>query len=154
MGGANFQCHLIIFTKIYRLDILARAQIPKMDGVAIFVGQQILSHYAVFVLWWQAPFRADHVVLRQVPPKIIVFVLLASIHLVAANDLECLAIHDENTGWAVCPVLATATKGRDIDAFRSAVDRVWARISCLLEQLFWLNDFVDMRLQRIFDVKD
>ena len=97
-----------------------------MDDVPVFVAQQVFCDDAAFKLRRQAPFRADHVVTRQVPPEIVVLFLLAAIHLIAAEDFECLAIHDEDAGWSVGAIFATASQGGHIDAFRAAMDRVRA----------------------------
>ena len=154
VGGADFQRHLVVLAKVQRLDHLACAQIPEVDGVAVFVAQQVFGHDSVFELRRQAPFGTDHVVARQVPPEVIVLVLNAAVHLVAALNFEGLAVHDEDAGGAVGAILATAAKGRDIDAFGAAMDGVGAGIARLGHQLFGFDDLVDLEVHRILDVDD
>jgi hypothetical protein len=125
-----------------------------MDLVAVLVGQQVLGHDAVLELRRQAPFGADHVVARQVPPEIVVLVLLTAVHLVAAEDVEGLAIHDEDAGRAVGAILAAAAQRGDIDALGAAMDRVRAGIAGLGEDLLGFDDLVDLGLQRLLHVDD
>ena len=154
MGGPDFQRHLVVFAQVDGLDVLALAQVPEVDRVAVFVAEQILGDEAALELRRQAPFGTDHVVLRQVPPEIIVLVLLAAIHLVLADDLERLAIHDEDARRAVGAILAATAKARDIDALGAAMNGVGARIAGLGEQLFGFDGLVNLGPQRLFDVDD
>ncbi len=125
-----------------------------MDAVAVLVGQQILGDDPVLELRRQAPFGTDHVVARQVPPEVVVLVLRAAVHFVAADHVERLAIHDEDARRPVGPILAAATEGRDIDALGPAMDGMGAGIAGLGENLLGLDDLVDFRLQRILHVHD
>ena len=152
MRRADFQRHLVVFAQIEGLHHLAPAQVPEVDRMAIFVGHQILGHDAVFILRRQAPFRADHVIARQVPPEIIVLVLRATVHFIAADDVERLAIHDEDARGAVGAVLAAAAQCADINAFGAAVDGVRTGIAGLGEQFLGFDDLVDLGVPRILDV--
>ncbi len=80
------------------------------------------------------------------------FILLATIHLVLANDLERLAIHDKDAGRAVSAVLATATKAGYVNAFGSAVDRMRTRIARFTEHFLRLYRLVNVGLERVFYV--
>ena len=82
------------------------AQIPEMDGVAVFVAEQVLGHDAVLELRRQAPFAGHHVVARQVPPEVVMQLLRAAIDLPAAADVEGLAVHDEDAGGPCVAVRA------------------------------------------------
>jgi hypothetical protein len=70
-GDAHFKRHLVIGAKIDRLDIAPRPQIPKMNPMAILVGEQIFRDNSILELRWQPPLTCHHVVARQVPPEII-----------------------------------------------------------------------------------
>ena len=97
-----------------------------------------------------SPHSLDHhVVARQVPPEVIVQVLAAAIDFPASEDLERLAVHDEDARRPVGAVLAAAAERTDIDAFRSAMDRMRPRIAGLPEHLLRLDDLVDLRLRRM-----
>ena len=150
--GADLQRHLVVFAQVDGLYVLALAQVPEMDRMAVLVGQKVLGHQPVLELRRQAPFRADHVVARQVPPEIVMLVLLAAVHLVAPEDVEGLAIHDEDAGRPVGAVLAAAAQRRDIDALRAAMNGVRARIARLGKDLLGLDDLVDARLQGFLHV--
>ena len=52
-------------------------------------------------------------------------VLGSAIDLPASQDIERLAVHDEDAWRPVGAVLATAAKRADVYAFRTAMDRVW-----------------------------
>src|SRR6056297_2987378 len=90
------------------------AQIPcqAMDISYVWTQEGWLYLAVILELWRQAPFAADHVIARQVPPEIVMLALLAAIRLVAAEDLEGFAIHDEDARRTVGAVLATAAQGR------------------------------------------
>ncbi len=94
------------------------------------------------------PFGTDHIVARQVPPEIVMLVLVAPVDLVAADDVEAVAVHDENAGRARGAVLAAAPERRDINAVRPAMDGVRPRIAGLGEDLFGLDDLVNLRRRR------
>ena len=149
VGRPHLERHLMVLAKVDRLDVLALAQVPEMNAMAILVGKQILGNDAVLELWRQRPFARDHVVTRQVPPEIVVLILRTTVDLVTADDVERLAIHEENSRRAVGAVLAAAAERRHVDAFRPAVDRVRARITGLCEHLFRLDDLVNLRLGRV-----
>ena len=53
--GTNLERHLMIGAEIDGLDVAPRSQIPEMDAMAIFVGQQVLWHDAVLELGRQSP---------------------------------------------------------------------------------------------------
>src|SRR5947209_16340187 len=76
-------------------------------------------------------------------------VLRTAINFPAPKNLERLAIHDEDAWRAGGAVLAAAAERADIDAFRSAMNRVRPRIAGLLEHLLGLDDLVDLGLRRI-----
>lgn len=48
--------------EVDRVDILLAAQIPKMNAIAVFVGEQVFGNDATFELRLQRPVAADHVV--------------------------------------------------------------------------------------------
>ena len=83
-----------------------------MDISYVWTQEGWLYLAVILELWRQAPFAADHVIARQVPPEIVMLALLAAIRLVAAEDLEGFAIHDECARRTVGAVLATAAQGR------------------------------------------
>ena len=101
------------------------------------------------------PLARHHVIARQVPPEIIVQFLRTAIDLPPSEDLEGLAVHDEDAGRSIGTILATAAERADVDAFRPAVNRVRPRVAGLLEDLLGLDDLVNLRLRGIrFGIHD
>src|SRR4029434_9412006 len=76
----------------------------------------------------------------------IVHFLGSAVDLPAAEDVERLAIHDENAWRPVGAVLAAAAERADADTFRAAVDSVGARIAGLPEHLVGLDNLVNLCL--------
>src|SRR5713226_8417627 len=118
----------MVGTEIDRLNVTPGPEIPEVDPMAVLVREQILRHDPILELRRQPPFARHHVVTRQVPPEIIVQVLGAAVDLPAAQDIECLAVHDEDAGRPGSAVLATAAERADVYAFRTAMNRVRARV--------------------------
>jgi hypothetical protein len=73
-------------------------------------------------------------------------VLGAAVDLPAAQDIERLAVHDEDAGRPVGAVFAAAAERADVYAFRTGMDRVGLRVAGLLEHLLGLDDLVNLRL--------
>ena len=65
-------------------------------------------------VWRQSPFTRHHVVAGQVPPEIVVQLLRPAIDLPAAEDIERLAVHDEDAGRPFRVVLTAAAKRANI----------------------------------------
>jgi len=136
----------MVGAEIDSLDVAPGPQIPEVDPMAVFVGEQIFRHDAVLELRRQCPLARHHVVARQVPPEVIMQGLRTAIELPPSEHLKGLAIHDEDAGRSVGAVLAAAAERRDVNAFRSAMNRVWPRVSRLPEDFLRLDDLVDRRL--------
>src|SRR5258705_9459119 len=136
MVGAEIDC----------LDISSSTEIPEVDPMAIFVGEQILRHDPVLELRWQRPLARYHVVARQVPPEVIVQGLRTTIDLPAPEDIECLAVHDEDAGRSIGTILATATESADVNALWSAVNSMGPRVAGLFKDLLRFDYFVNLRL--------
>jgi hypothetical protein len=122
--GTHLKRHLVVGTKIDRLDIAPGAKIPKMNPMTILVGEQIFRDDPVLELRWQPPLTCHHVIAWQVPPEIIVQVLGSAIDLPPAQDIKRLAVHDEHARWAIDAILTAASKCADVDTFRTAMDCV------------------------------
>src|SRR6266436_5626075 len=113
----------MVGTEIDGLNVPPGPQIPEVDPMAVLVREKILRHDPVLELRRQPPLARYHVVARQVPPEIIVQVLGSAIDLPAAQDIERLAVHDEDAWRPVDAVLAAAAERADVNAFRTAMDR-------------------------------
>src|SRR5712664_353976 len=139
----------MVGTEIDRLNVTPGPEIPEVDSMAILVREEILRHDPILELRRQRPLARHHVIAWQVPPEVIVQGLGTTIDLPASEDIECLAVHDEDAGRPIGTVLATATESADVNAFRPAVDRVRPRVAGLFEDLLGLDNFVNPRLGRI-----
>src|SRR5450755_1217903 len=98
-----------------------------MNTVPIPIGQQVFGDDAVLELRRQAPLAGNHIVARQVPPEVVVQLLRPALDLPPAEDLEILAVQQEDSGRAQGAVGAAAAERADVDTLRSAVNRVRAR---------------------------
>src|SRR5438874_7573361 len=139
----------MVCAEIDGLDVSPRPQIPEVDPMTVFVGQQILRHDSVLELRRQRPLARHHVIAWQIPPEVIVQLLRTAIELPPPEDIERLAIHDEDAGRSVGSGLAAAAEGTDIDTFRPAVDGVGPRVAGLVEDFLRLDDLVNPGLSGI-----
>src|SRR5262249_61719180 len=91
-------------------------------------------------------FTSHALAARKAPPEIIMQVLGSATDLPAAEDVKGLTVHDEHARWAIGAILTAAAERADVDAFRTAMDRVGPRVTSLLEHLLRLDDLVDFCL--------
>ena len=136
----------MIGTEIDGLDISPRPQIPEVDPMAILVREEILRHDPILELRRQRPLARHHVIAWQIPPEVIVQRLRTTIDLPPSEDIECLAVNDEDAGRSIGTILASATERADIDTFRSAVHGVGPRVAGLFEDFLGLDNLVNLRL--------
>src|SRR5712675_3596693 len=103
----------MVGTEIDRLNVTSGPEIPEVDPMAILVREKILRHDPVLVLRRQPPLARHHVVARQVPPEVIVQVLGSAVDLPAPQDIERLAVHDEDAWRSIGAVLAATAERAD-----------------------------------------
>src|SRR4051812_11620946 len=149
MRRPHLQGHLMIGPKVDGLNIAPGTEIPEMDLMAVLVREQVFRNDAVLKLRRKAPLARHHVVARQVPPEIVVELLGAAVDFPAAEDIECLAVHDEDAWRSIGTILPAAAERADIDALRTTMDGVWPRIAGLSEDLVGLDDLMDTRPGRM-----
>ncbi len=114
----------MIRAEIDRLDVAPGPKIPKVNVMPILAREQVLGHDPVFELRRQTPLARYHVIAWQVPPEVIVQGLGSAVDFPAPENIERLAVHDENARGSVGAVLAAAAERADVDAFRPAMDRM------------------------------
>src|SRR5260370_31663986 len=136
----------MVGTEIDRLNVTPGPEIPEVDPMAVLVREKILRHDPVLELRRQPPLARPHVVAWQMPPEVIVQVLGTTIDLPASENIECLTVHNEDAGRPIGTILAAATKGADVNAFRPAMDRVGPRVAGLLKDFIGLDDLVNICL--------
>src|SRR5438477_641667 len=96
MGRAQFQNHLLLGAEIQRLDMTTATQIPDVQLMAVFTGEQKLRLEPGLNHFRRAPFTADHGIQSQVPPEIVMEKLWSAVHFPLAEHFEGLAIQHEN----------------------------------------------------------
>ena len=135
----------MIGAEIDRLDISSSTEIPEVDAMAILVREKVLRHDPVLKLRWQRPPARHHVIAWQVPPEVIMQGLGTTIDLPPPENIECLAVHDEDAGWSIGTILAAAAESADVNAFRPAVNRMRPRVAGLFKDLLGLDNLVNLR---------
>ncbi|GBD18865.1 hypothetical protein HRbin27_01365 [bacterium HR27] len=122
-------------------------QVPNMNTVTVFPGQEFLSEYAVFDHPRCAPLARDHRVVAEVPPEVVVEILVATIDLPPSEHLERVMVEDENATGAFS---FRSPECRNVDAVRTAVHGVGPGVIGALVKFFRLDHLDDARCGRIF----
>src|SRR6185312_2741235 len=125
----------VICAEVDRLHEAARMEVPEVQPVTIPVREQILGDQPVLELRRQPPLARDHVVVRNVPPEVVAQPLVAALQLPAPENLERLAVEQEDPWDTVSPVGALAAESADVDALRPAVHSVWPGVAGPADQL-------------------
>src|SRR5215510_2929127 len=136
----------MVGTKIDRLDVAPRPEIPEVDAMAVLVCEQVLGHDSILELRRQPPLARHHVIAWQVPPEIVVQGLGSAINLPASEDVKVLAVHDEDARRSIGAGLTAAPERADVDPVRTAMDSVRPRVAGLLEYLLRLDHLVNLWL--------
>ena len=126
MRGPQLEHQLVLVAEVDGLQVLAGVQVPEVQPAAVLGAEQNLGNEAVLEGIGRAPLARHHGVVPEMPPGVIGEVLRAAIHLPLAQHVEGLVVHQEHAARSLA--LAVAER-RDIDAFRSAVHGVRARVS-------------------------
>ena len=137
---------LVVRAEVDLLQVLALGQVPEVQAAAVLGAEQDFRHQAVLHRVRRAPFAGHHGVVAEVPPAVVAERLRAAVHLPASERLEALVVHDEDAAGRVA--LRVAERGH-VDAARSAMDGVRARVAGLGGQLLRLDHLDDLRGARI-----
>src|SRR5438034_273516 len=130
----------------------ASTQIPDMHLMSIFAAEEEVRLQSVFDHVRRAPFATQQRIETQMPPEIVMQKLWASIHLPLTQDFERLTIEHENTAGTVA---IGGSEGANVNAFRSAVNRMRTRIVSVSKNFFRLDHLDDLWFSRIgLDVDD
>src|SRR5215831_7811736 len=117
-----------------------------MEPSAIPRAEQDFGDQSVFERVRGAPFAGDQGIVAEVPPGIVGEVLLPAVDLPLAAYVERLVIHQE---YSTRTLALAVSQGRDIDAFRPAVDRVRPGIASLVSDLVRLDHLDDLGGPRV-----
>src|SRR5438552_17308235 len=134
MRRTHLENHLLPFAQIERLKMASSAQVPNVHLMAVFAAEKQLRLQSTFNHVRRAPLAAQQGVETQMPPKIVMKKLWSTVHFPLAQNVECFAIEHENAARAVAIGRPERTH---VNAFRSAVNRVRARLISACESLFW-----------------
>lgn len=121
VGRAQLERHLVFLAQVNALRVPPPAQIPEVEPVAVLPLEQQVTPDTVLHHPWCAPLAGDHGVVPQVPPEVVVQVLVAPVDLPAAEHMEAVVVEDED---AAGPVAVGRAQRADVDAVRTAVYRV------------------------------
>src|SRR5215212_5842455 len=111
----------MLLAQIERLDVAALPQVPEVQAMSVLAIEQQLGLDATTDHVRRAPFAADQGVIAEVPPEVVVQVLLAPLDLPAAAHVEGVVVEDEDP---TRPVAVGGTERADVDAVRTTVDGV------------------------------
>src|SRR5205823_7036276 len=141
--GPQFENELILVAEIDRLQMLALLQIPEVEPPAVFGAKQHFRDEPVLERVGRAPFAGDQRVVAEMPPGIISEMLRPAIHLPLPEYLEGLVIHQEDAARSLA---FAVTEGSDINAVRSTMHGMRARITRLVGNLVRLDHLDDLRV--------
>src|SRR5215470_5156740 len=146
MRRPQLENELVLFTEVDLLQVRALDEVPEMQPAAVSAAQQDLGNETVLDRVGCAPFAGHQRVVAEVPPAVIGELLRPAVDLPAAERLEALMINDEDTARGLAVLIA---QRRDINAARSAMDRMRAGIAGLLGDFARFDRFDQSRLARI-----
>src|SRR5215208_3977541 len=136
----------MLLAEIERLRVAALAQVPKMETVPVLPVEQQFRLHSALDHARRAPFAADQGVVAEVPPEVVVQILLAAVDLPATEHVEGVVIEHEDPAGTLAVGRAKRT---DIDAVWSAVDRVPVGVPRLRGHLLWFDRLDDLRPRRV-----
>src|SRR6516164_4351008 len=96
-------------------------EIPEMQLVAVFPGEQELGNEAVLEHVRRAPLAGHHRVVAEMPPHVVGELLRSTVDFPAAEHVKGLVIHQQNAAGYLSLGIAERT---DVDPVRATVDGV------------------------------
>src|SRR3984893_15338292 len=133
VSRTNLGHELVFVTDVDGLLMLASVQVPEVQLTTVLCAQKNFGNESVFESVRRAPFAGDECIVAEVPPRIIGELLWAAVDLPAPEDVKAFVIHQEDAAGRLAFRVA---EGRNINSIRTAIDRVWPRITGLLRDLF------------------
>src|SRR5215207_4283678 len=136
----------MLLAQIEGLHVAPPLQVPEVEAVAVLAIEQQLRLHPGLDHARRTPLTADEGVVAEVPPEVVVQLLLAAVDLPAAKDIEGVVIEHED---ATRSSTIRRTQGTDIDAVGSAVDGVPLGVPRLGRRLLRLDRLDDLGPQRV-----
>src|ERR1700733_6118242 len=133
-------------TQIQALKMAAFAEIPYMQAVPVLAAQQQFRIDSVLNHVGRAPLAGDGDVMSQVPREIVGKVLRSAIDLPTTQRLEVVVIQGKDSAGTIA---AGRAQSAQVDAVRSAVNRVRTAVTCPFLHILGLNHLYNLRLLRI-----
>src|SRR4051812_48589546 len=142
----------MLLAQIEGLHMAPLLQVPEVQLVAVLTVEEQLGLHPALDHLWRAPLAADQRVVAEMPPEVVVQVLRAAVDLPPAEDVEGVVIeHEDAAGTAA----VGGPESADVDAIRSAVDRVPIGVAGLRRDLFGLDRLDDAGPQGVgFGIDD
>src|SRR5215204_1659285 len=136
----------MLLAQIEGLHVAPPLQVPEVEAVAVLAIEEQLGLHPGLDHARRTPLTADEGVVAEVPPEVVVQLLLAAVDLPATEHVEGVVIeHEDPTRSAAI----RRTEGTDIDAVWSAVDGVPVGIAGLRRHLLRFDRLDDLRSQRV-----
>src|SRR5215207_414542 len=111
----------MLLAQIEGLHVAPPLQVPEVEAVAVLAIEQQLGLHPGLDHARRTPLTADEGVVAEVPPEVVVQLLLAAVDLPATEHVEGVVIEHEDA--ARSPTVRSPERA-DIDAVGSAVDGV------------------------------
>src|SRR5258708_6170956 len=125
MRGPQLEDQLVLVAEIDRLLVLARMEIPEMQLATVFRTEQDLGDEAILERVRRAPLAGDERVISEMPPGVIGEALRPAVDLPAAEDVEGLVVHQEDSAGLLAIGVA---EGGDVDPLRAAMHGMRTRV--------------------------
>ena len=93
---AQLERDLMLLAQVERLHVAPLAQVPEVQAVAVLAVEQQLGLHPGLDHVRRAPLAGDHRVVAEVPPEVVVQVLLAAVDLPAAEHVEGVVVEHED----------------------------------------------------------
>ena len=147
VSGPDLEHHLVLVAEVDPLHQPALRKAPEVEVVAEALAEQVLGIQPVLDHRRRRPLRGHRDVLVQVPPDVVGEVLVATVGLPGARDLEGVVIDQRDPAGPVA--VAGGAEVRHEDAARPAMHRVRARVAGLGSKLLGLDRPHDVGLTGI-----
>jgi hypothetical protein len=145
--GPQLERHLVLVAEVHRLNERSFCEIPEVQPVPVLAPQQQLRVDPVLDHVGRAPLRGDEHVAGQVPPEVVREELVPAFGFPLTPYVKGGVV--ENSDTARSGPTVPCPQRRDVDAVRSAVDGVRARIVGFVRQLLRRDLLDQARVARI-----
>ena len=143
MRRPQLENQLMLRSEIDLLQVFAPVEIPEVQLVAVFPGEQMLGHEAVLEHIRRAPLAGYHRVVPEMPPHVVGELLRSAIDLPATEHVKGFVIHQQDAAGRFSFGVAQRA---DVDPIWAAMDRVRTSVSRPIDDLCGLDGSYDSRI--------